>query len=185
MPLRDRTAQRAPMASRLARLAILLAAGIVLGRIEALLPPLFIPGAKLGLANLAVLTALVCEGVPAALGVSLARVLLGSLFGGGVFAMLYSLCGAVAAWAVMALALRFRGVGLIGASALGAAAHHTGQLLVAQVLLGSAAVWHYQPVLTLTAVVTGTLMGGLCIVTLRACVRQKLIEPRKPAWLML
>lgn len=171
-------------ARKLARLALLLTVGVVLGRLEALLPPLPVPGAKLGLTNVALLAAVACEGFGAALCVTLARCLVNALWGGP-FSLLYSLAGAALAWCGMALILRMRGISLVGASVLGAALHHIGQLAMAALLTGSGAVWAYLPVLTLVGVGTGSLMGALSIITLRTLVKSRLITPGNPAWIML
>ena len=66
---------------RMAVIALLVGLGVVLHRLEAMLP-LPTPWVKLGLANIMTLVALVFLGFRAAVEVTLLRVLLGSVLGG-------------------------------------------------------------------------------------------------------
>ena len=70
------------MSRRVAREGLLVAVALLLGWVERLLPPLMatIPGAKLGLANLATLLTLILLGPWAALRVAGARILLYTAF---------------------------------------------------------------------------------------------------------
>ena len=149
-------------ARAVARVAMLVAVGAILGILEtALVPTLPIPGVRLGLANLAVVLALPVIGRAAALRVSLMRVLVvavatGALGGPG-FAM--AVAGAVASWAVMAWLAARRSVSPVGWSVGGAAAHATAQLLVAAVLTGTAAPLLLAPVSLLVALGCGLVIG--------------------------
>ncbi len=143
---------------RLAATGLLAALAIALSFLEGLLPVLPIPGAKLGLSNLATMTALSLFGFPAALGVTAVKALFALLRGGAAFWM--SLAGGLLSTLVMAACFRFfsRRVGLIGTGILGAVAHNGGQLLVATLLFDTALLY-YAPFLLLAAVVAGTLTG--------------------------
>lgn len=143
--------------------AALVALGAVLGLVEsALVPPLPVPGVRLGLANLAVVLALAWLGPRRALEVSVLRVLLVALaagtLGGPGFAM--ALAGALAAWAVMAaLARTARDVSPLGWSVAGACAHVVAQLAVASALVGSAAPLLLSPLSLALALVCGLAIG--------------------------
>jgi len=120
--------------------ALLVAVGAVLGLVEsAMLPPLPVPGVRLGLANIAVVLAMALYGRAAGLRVAVMRVLVVGLatgmLGGPAFAL--ALGGAVTAWAVMALLDRVPSVSAIGRSVAGAAAHVAAQLLIAALLAAS------------------------------------------------
>ena len=111
----------------LASTALLVALGAILGLVEgAVIPPLPVPGVRIGLANIAVVLALALLGPGPALRVGVGRVLIvalaGGTLGGPAFAM--ALVGALAAWGVMAALARFApGVSPLGWSVAGAAAH--------------------------------------------------------------
>lgn len=148
---------------RLTLAGILTAAALVMFVIELQLPPLTgISGIKPGLANIFTLFALCWLGRGWALALMLLRVTLGCILTGRVTALGYSLAGGLLAFAVMALLLRVipeRQLWVV--SIFGAMAHNIGQLLVAQVVTGTAAIWYYLPVLLLSAIITG-LLTGLC-----------------------
>lgn len=92
--------------SKLARYGLLVALALVLSYAESLVPPIGVPGVKLGLPNLVVIFALYRLGTRDAWVLSLVRVLLVSmLFGTGV-SLAYSLAGAVLSLAVMCLLKR-------------------------------------------------------------------------------
>lgn len=152
-------------ANRLARLSVLAAMGIALHLLEASLPnPLPLPGAKLGLANIVVVVAIVWFGLGDGLKVTLVRCVLSSFVLGSFLGLTFwlSLAGGLAATTVMGLAHRWAGDGLsvVGLSVLGATAHNMGQLAVAAVLIGSGAVlWYYLPLLLFFAVPAGLATG--------------------------
>ncbi len=129
------------------------------------------PWFRLGLANILTLVALFLYGGRAAWTVSLGRVAVGSLLLGRLFSPGFwlALGGAVLATAVMTLAHRLapRRLGPVGISALGAAGHAGGQLLMAWlVLIRHAGLWQLFPVLLLVAVITGVLTGWVAAVLL-------------------
>lgn len=118
-----------------------LGAALMLAFLESMLPPLPVPGLKLGLANLAVLLCTYTVGTADGAAVAFSRCLLmGLLFGSGT-SLLFSLSGA-AAVLCMLLLLRLgdRWLGgrlsFIGISILCALAHHGGQLSCAGLLYG-------------------------------------------------
>jgi heptaprenyl diphosphate synthase len=129
------------------------------------------PWFRLGLANILTLVALFLYGGRAAWTVSLGRVAIGSLLLGRLFAPGFwlSLGGTVLATAIMILAHRLapRRLGPIGVSALGAAGHAFGQILVAWLLLiRHVGLWQLFPLLLLLAVVAGSLTGWVAAVLL-------------------
>lgn len=150
---------------KLVFLSLLVAMGTALHVVEGMLAiPLPVPGVKLGLANVVTLLALNLYGVRDALGVALLRVVLGSLIGGFFLSpgFLLSATGAVGSTFVMALLIRrTRCFSMIGISMAGAVAHNLGQLLAASLVLQSAAVVYYLPVLILAGLPTGICTGYL------------------------
>jgi heptaprenyl diphosphate synthase len=130
-------------ARTLATAGLLLAMGAVLGLVESsLLPPLPVPGVRLGIANVAIVLALALLGPRKALAVSVLRVVVVGIAAGslGGPAGLLAASGALCAWAAMALlSLRPDSFSVVGWSVAGAAAHVLGQLGVACLITGSAA----------------------------------------------
>ncbi len=151
--------------SRLADLALLVAASLVLFVFESLAPsPL--PWLRLGLANVVTVAVLFSDGVAAALLVTLARVLLGSLLVGGFLspAFLLSISGGLAGLLAMAAARRLapRALSAVGVSVAGSVGHNVGQLLaLSLVFVRTADALRLLPYLVLSATLTGCLTGLL------------------------
>ena len=72
-------------AKRIATLSVLCAMGLIMFMVESLFPPLFLPGAKMGLSNIFSLLTLYLLGPVDALIVVVGRTVLGSMFGGGMW----------------------------------------------------------------------------------------------------
>ena len=144
-------------------IAALTALALAISVAESWLPASFIPipGVKLGLANIVTLFALYFLSLPRAATVLALRCVLGSLFGGGVTALAFSLTGGLLALLVMWLLLRTKKFSLAGVSIAGAAAHGVGQILAAMALLATPSVFFYLPALLLSAIFTGALTGIL------------------------
>jgi len=162
--------RRVSSTALLARVAALVAMGAVLGLVETtLVGSMPLPGVRLGLANLAVVVALVALGPRPALVVSVARVLVvgvaaGTLGGPG-FAL--SFVGAVAAWAAMTALLR-SGIAFstIGLSVGGATAHALAQLAGASFLVGTTAPLSLAPISLTAAALFGVAVGVLATLVL-------------------
>ena len=132
-----------------------------LSYIEMLLPGLSIPGAKLGLANLAVLAALYILSWKEAAAVSLIRIILSWLLFGSFTAMIYSLCGGILSLTAMALLKKCRKFSPVGVSAAGGVCHNIGQLLAAFFIMGKG-VLGYLPSLIIFGLIAGGIIGVIC-----------------------
>jgi heptaprenyl diphosphate synthase len=142
--------------------ALLCAVALMLSYIEALLPFDFgIPGMKLGLANLATVLLLYLLGIPYAALVSLARILLSSFLFGNPVSLLYSLAGGVFSFVGMMLLKRIPAMGIPGVSVAGGVLHNVGQILIACLTFKTLRLSYYLPVLTVTGIITGLLIGIL------------------------
>lgn len=143
-------------------LACLLAFAMIISYIEALIPiPLGIPGAKLGLANVAIVFCLYQSGPYGALLVNVSRVILCGLLFGNPYSMLYSIVGAAFSFVIMVLLKRIPSFSMIGVSIAGGVAHNIGQLLLALCITQVPVLLYYIPFLLMTGAVTGLLNGGL------------------------
>lgn len=149
---------------RLVLLALLVAMAAALHIVENQLPlPVPVPGVKLGLANIISLLAIVMFGWREAVYIAIARVLLGSLFGGSFFgpAFMMSMGGALASILVMTYIIHnFQPMfSLAGVSLFGAAVHNIAQVILAATLVHSLGLLWYLPYLLIFAVPTGLFTG--------------------------
>lgn len=151
-------------ARNLALCSLLCAMALALSYMERLLPLQMlvpVPGIKLGLANIVTMFAIYFLGPLPAGGILAARCILSSAFGGGLTGLAFSLTGGMLALAAMLLAKRARFFSVYGVSVCGSAAHVTGQIAAAALLLGSATVIAYLPLLLLSSVVMGFITGAI------------------------
>lgn len=150
------------MRQKIAYMGIFASVAIIFGYVESLIPVFVgIPGIKLGLANLAVLFILEKYSFKEAAIVSVVRILVIGFLFGNLFSILYSLAGAALSLSVMTLLLRKSGLSLIGVSVAGGVTHNIGQLIVAALVVENASVFFYFPVLMVSGIVTGILIGWL------------------------
>ena len=149
---------------KLALCALMISLALALSYVERFIPlqlliPL--PGIKLGLANIVTLIAIYLLGPVNALAIVVCRCFLGSLFGGGITALMFSLTGGILSLVVMSLARNLPCLSIYGVSILGAAAHNVGQICMAVLLMQSHYVAAYLPYLLLAGIAAG-LFTGLC-----------------------
>lgn len=148
---------------KLTKAALLTAAALIVYVIEAQLPPLMpVPGVKLGLSNIFTLFALYVLGPREALAVLLVRVTLGGLLTAQPVAIIYSLSGALPAFALSLLCYKKLPQKQIWVlSAFSALVHNGGQLCTAILLTSTKELIIYLPVLAVSAILTG-IFTGLC-----------------------
>lgn len=141
--------------------AILLALALIIFIIESYLPPIVpMPGVKLGLANIITLIAIYLIGRREAFVILVLRIVLASIYSGGFAGFLYSLSGGMCCFAIIAAASMILGEKRIWVvSILGAIGHNAGQISIACIVIGSAHVLWYMPVLVISAILTGTFTG--------------------------
>ncbi|MDO4343873.1 MAG: Gx transporter family protein [Eubacteriales bacterium] len=155
------------LAARAAMYGVLVALAMIFSYIEMLIPiTIGIPGVKPGLANLVVFAALYLMTPADAFVISMVRILLVGMTFGNMFALLYSFAGGILSFLVMWLCMQKNWMGKTGVSIAGGISHNIGQLIVAAVVLESAAVFAYLPVLLLSGTVMGALIGflGACVI---------------------
>ena len=161
-PVKNSTAYRVALSAVFAALAM------IFSYVEAVLPFNFgIPGVKLGLSNLVVLTALYSIGAGYAFAVNITRIILSGFLFGGVSAMLYSLAGGLLSFAVMYLLKKTDIFSPIGVSTAGGVSNNLGQLTVAALVTETPKIYLYLPVLMISGTVTGVLLGTAGALILR------------------
>lgn len=156
------------MAKKTAYLGMLTALAFVFSYIEFLLPiNLGVPGIKLGLANLVVIVALYTMNVRWAFTLSLVRILLTGLTFGNPASMIYSLAGGMLSLAIMIFAKKWKIFSVTGVSILGGVFHNIGQIVTAILVVGTASLLYYLPVLILSGTIAGVLIGVLASILIR------------------
>lgn len=157
-----------------------LALALVAGYVERLIPiNLGVPGVKLGLANIVTMVLLYTVGVKAAVCITGSRIILsGILFGSG-FAMVYSAAGAALSILIMVLLKKTKRFSSVGVSVAGGVFHNIGQILVAIAVLETGSLVYYLPVLVLSGLVAGVVIGilsGLMIRRMETIIKQSFYE---------
>ena len=151
---------------RLTELSLLTAAALIIFIVELRLPDLSaIPGVKLGLANIITVFAVYRYTAKEVWLIVVTRVLLGSIFGGNLSAVLYSMAGAVCCLVGMLLMKHILPPAYLWlCSIFGAIFHNTGQIAAALLITRTFAVLGYFPVLMISGCAAG-LFTGLCAQT--------------------
>ncbi|HHU76189.1 MAG TPA: Gx transporter family protein [Firmicutes bacterium] len=159
-------------------LAIFTAFAVGMHTVEAAFPPPFpVPGAKLGLANIVTLLAIVFYGYSSGLLVASLRSILGSLLTGGFlgFGFYLSFGGAILsclAMGVMMIPYRNKKITLISVSIGGAVIFNITQLALASMLVQNVVLFRgYLPFLLLLSVPTG-IFTGLAAIYLERAIRR-------------
>ena len=136
---------------------------LLLSWIEFLLPPLYaaVPGIKIGLPNVVILTVLYLVGTKEAAAVSLVRLCVSTLLFGNPVMFVYSAAGAVLSLLLMILLKKLDRLSTVGVSVAGGVAHNIGQTVVAMLLLNTPQIAYYLIVLTVTGTISGIFIG-LC-----------------------
>ena len=161
MPSRNRDLNRFVLSALLIGIALVLS--LVDTAVSSAIP--FLPGFKLGIANVVTLFALYYLGVREALVISVARCLLAALLSGALTMLFFSLAGGLLSLAVMAL-LAGR-VSMVKVSVSGGIAHNMAQAAVAFFLTSTPQVSYYIPFLVVLGTVSGFFIGLLCSLVLR------------------
>ena len=148
------------MSKKVAYYGIFAALAVLMGYVEFVFPsPVPIQGVKLGLANVIVVIAMYFMGEKSALAISVVRVIMSSLLFGGFSGFLYSIAGALVSFGAMCIVKEIKAVSIIGVSIVGGIFHNIAQITVAALVLNTKGVFYYLPVLLISGVITGIVIG--------------------------
>lgn len=148
------------MKNRVAYFGVFTALALIFSYVETLIPFNFgIPGVKLGLANLIIVIALYKMKVSDVYLLSVVRVLLNGFIFGNYFSIIYSLAGGILSLTVMAILKKQGGFSIMGISMAGGVMHNVGQLIIAMVVVETFSVAYYIPVLLISGLITGCIIG--------------------------
>ena len=150
-------------AKKIAVLALFTALGLIVFIIENQFPPLFVPGAKMGLANIFSLAALILYGPAEAFAVVIVRTVLGSLFAGNISMLMYSFSGGVISLALSSVLMYtvYPRVSLMSVSIAAAVLHNIIQNAVYVLVTDTPLMMAYMPYLALIRILSGGIVGAV------------------------
>ncbi len=162
------------MAKKTANMGMLVALAFIFSYIESLIPiSVGIPGIKLGLANMVVIVTLYLMGAGPAFMLSLVRIVLTGFTFGNLAMMMYSLAGGMLSLLVMVIARKTKLFSVTGVSVLGAVFHNVGQIIVAALVVENSSLFYYLPVLLVSGVVFGIIIGVVGSVLIKRLSRKR------------
>ena len=135
---------------------ILTALAMIFSYIESLIP---VPGVKLGIANIAIISVLYLLGSGQALLVNLLRITLTAVLFGNFNSFLFSMAGGMLSLLVMVILKKSGHFSIVGVSVAGGVFHNVGQITAAVLLMDTTAIYYYLPVLLIFGIVTGIIIG--------------------------
>ena len=145
---------------KIAFLGIFVALAMIFSYIEVHIPSFVaIPGIKLGLPNIAIIVVLYKVGWKEAATINLVRVLLVSVLFGTALSLLYSIAGAVLSLLIMIILKKTKIFSSVMVSVSGGICHNIGQIGVACLVLKTAELLYYLPVLLISGTISGVLIG--------------------------
>ena len=148
---------------KITTLGLLTAIALTIFMVESQIPSIVPqPGVKLGLANIVTVFTVFALSPKDGILVLSARIFLGAVFSGNFSTIFYSAAGGICAIAVTILLRKIlKKNQLWVAGCLGAIAHSIGQMAMAIMLMGTASLIIYLPVMIIISIITG-LFTGLC-----------------------
>lgn len=147
-------------AERVAIIGLFSAFAAILSYIEVIISfSMFIPGVKLGLANIAIVVVLYIYGYKYALMVNIIRIIVVGLLFSNAFSIAFSIAGALISFIVMALLKKLDIFSPMGVSVAGGVSHNIGQLLIACFVISSYSIINYIPVLMIAGIICGFIIG--------------------------
>lgn len=148
---------------KVVRLSMFTALAIVLNIFESYVPiiNLNIPGVKVGLTNIVILSVIYLYGFKEALYVSIIRIFVVGILRTGLFstAFLFSLSGSIISLLVMYMVNKIKMFSIVGVSIVGSIFHSIGQIIMAYFLLKNINVMYYLPFIIIISIVTGIIIG--------------------------
>ena len=149
------------MARKISVIAMFSAFGILAAYVETFIPTIGVPGAKLGLANIAVVLALYILDAESAIIVNVVRIVIVGLLFGSLISISFALAGAFVSLTVMIVLKKCFNFSIITVSIFGGFFHNVGQIIVAYLLVDNYNILYYLPVLLIVGIVTGLIIGIL------------------------
>ena len=144
------------------------ALAMILSFVESQIPAFVaVPGVKIGLTNIAVLVALYILGDKGALAINFVRIVSVALLFGNAMSLSFSLAGGMLATIVMILLKKLGRFSATGVSIAGGLCHNLGQIIMAMIILNTKAIFWYLPVLWLSGILSGFVIGIIGALVIR------------------
>ena len=145
---------------KVAFLGMSIALAMILSFVESQIPALVaIPGIKVGLPNLVMVFLLYRIGWKETVTVSIIRIILVSILFGNVQTLSFSIAGALLSLLAMILLKKLNWFSCITVSVVGGICHNIGQIIAACIWTQTAEVAFYLPVLLISGIVAGAVIG--------------------------
>lgn len=148
---------------KVVRLSMFIALAIVLNIFESYVPiiNLNIPGVKVGLANIVILSVFYLYGFKEAIYVSIIRIFVVGILRTGLFSttFLFSLSGSIISLFAMYIVKKVKVFSIVGVSIVGSIFHSIGQIIMAYFLLKNINVMYYLPFIIIISIITGVVIG--------------------------
>lgn len=162
---------------KIAIIAIFISLALILSYVDSLIPiHVMIPGIKIGLANVIIIFSLYMLDSKAAIFISLIRVILSSVLFGSILTFAYSMTGAILSIAVMILLKNIGKLATLTTSIMGAVTHNIGQILMALILMSTKEIIYYLPVLMISGILSGTLIGIVSTLLIQFAKKNKIVD---------
>jgi len=160
---------------KVAFLGMCIALSMILSFVESQIPPLMaVPGVKVGLPNIVMVFMLYKIGAKETAIVSILRVILVGILFGTPLSMIYSLVGAALSLIGMILLKKTNLFAPITVSVAGGILHNIGQIATACLVMETAQIAYYLPVLLISGTVAGILIGLCAAMILKRLDKMKL-----------
>ncbi len=146
--------------SKFALCGLLSALSTITFIIEGLFPPLFLPGARMGISNVFILLSILLLGAKYGYITLAVKVLLGSLLSGNFFSAVYALPAGILSTTLEILLINYtKKISLVAISVAGAILNTTTQNLIFCLLTNTVEYLSYLPYLALVGVLGGVTVG--------------------------
>ena len=160
---------------KVAFLGMCIALSMILSFVESQIPPLMaVPGVKMGLPNIVMVFMLYKIGAKETAIVSILRVFLVGLLFGSFVSTLYSLVGAALSLIGMILLKKTNLFAPVTVSVAGGILHNIGQIATACIVMETAQIAYYLPVLLISGTIAGILIGLTAAMILKRLDKMKL-----------
>ena len=160
---------------KVAFLGMCIALSMILSFVESQIPPLAaVPGVKMGLPNIVMVFMLYKIGAKETAIVSILRVILVGILFGTPLSMIYSLVGAALSLIGMILLKKTNLFAPVTVSVAGGILHNIGQIATACIVMETAQIAYYLPVLLISGTIAGILIGLTAAMILKRLDKMKL-----------
>ena len=156
-------------AKKIATLAVFTTLSLITFIIENQFPPMFIPGARMGLANIFSFAALIMYSPIEAFLIVAIRCGLGAVYAGNVSALLYSFTGGVIAMEVSSVLMYtlYPRISVTAVSVTAAVCHNVTQNVVFVLMSGTVNMFVNLPYLVLLGIASGAIVGGVVMLVFK------------------